>query len=156
MRPAITSRCLACNSLSEMTTILDLTPGSKRGRIRSWGVGRNGGPLHGALRLGRKVIWECDHNHRNIDAARDCAEAVRHMPSDSHTGEWILNRLASIKPTTGGGVQIKEGGTYKTQQAIWTVETISPSGMVFVRRDDGRRTQFGMKDFANRVIEQVS
>lgn len=53
-------------------------------------------------------------------------------------------------------VQIQEGATYKTQIAIWTVETISPSGMVFVRRDDDRRTQFGLRDFAARAVERVS
>lgn len=53
-------------------------------------------------------------------------------------------------------MQIEEGATYRTQVAIWTVETISPSGMVFVRRDDGRTTQFGMTDFTARVIERVS
>lgn len=53
-------------------------------------------------------------------------------------------------------MEIKEGATYKTQLAVWTVETIAPSGMVFVRRDDGRRTQFGLNDFSARVVEQVS
>jgi hypothetical protein len=53
-------------------------------------------------------------------------------------------------------MQIKEGETYRTSAAIWIVEHISPSGMVFVRRDDGRTARFGLRDFTGRVVERVN
>lgn len=51
--------------------------------------------------------------------------------------------------------QIKEGETYRTSVAVWTVTHLSPSGMVHVRRDDGRTARFGLSSFAEWVIEKV-
>ena len=44
---------------------------------------------------------------------------------------------------------VVEGGIYETSAAIWTVESVSPAGVLWVRRDDGRRTQFGRREFAS-------
>lgn len=52
--------------------------------------------------------------------------------------------------------KIKEGNTYWSSVAIWTVDHISPGGMVFVIRDDGRTTQFGLATFANMVVAEVA
>lgn len=49
---------------------------------------------------------------------------------------------------------IKEGEAYRTSVAIWTVEHISPSGMIFVRRDDARTAMFTLKSFASWVVER--
>lgn len=51
--------------------------------------------------------------------------------------------------------EIKEGETYRTSVAVWTVTQIRPSGMVSVRRDDGRTAQFGLPSFAEWVVERV-
>ena len=53
-------------------------------------------------------------------------------------------------------MQIEEGGTYRTSAAIWTVESITQDGMVFVRRDDGRTARYGLRSFASWVVSQVS
>lgn len=51
---------------------------------------------------------------------------------------------------------IEEGATYRTKAAVWTVEHRSPSGMLFVRRDDGRTTTFGERDFASWIVERIA
>lgn len=48
------------------------------------------------------------------------------------------------------------GGTYRTKVATWTVEDISPCGMLSLRREDGRTARFGRSDFASWVIEEIS
>lgn len=53
-------------------------------------------------------------------------------------------------------IEIVEGATYRTSVAVWTVETICTSGMVYVVRDDGRRACFGKENFASWVVERVS
>lgn len=52
--------------------------------------------------------------------------------------------------------QIEQGATYRTTVATWTVETICTSGMVYVRRDDGRRASFGLRSFAGWVVERIA
>lgn len=49
-------------------------------------------------------------------------------------------------------IEFIKGVTYITSVAEWTIEDISPSGMVFVRREDGLRAQFGKKTFADMIL----
>lgn len=49
---------------------------------------------------------------------------------------------------------IKVGKTYRTEVATWTVECISATEMVFVRRDDGLLARFGLTSFAGRIVER--
>jgi hypothetical protein len=53
-------------------------------------------------------------------------------------------------------MQIEEGATYRTHAALWTVERISLTGEVFVRRDDGTTAVFGLRDFAGWVIKRIA
>lgn len=52
-------------------------------------------------------------------------------------------------------IRIEEGGTYRTRVAVWRVESISPSGMVRVRRDDGHMAHLGMNYLRENIQERI-